>query len=166
MKNAQAEKRAGTPGKAATEGGRRPSGVAAFPGVRIDESKQAKPDPEVRETIPRRRFAARYKLRILAECDACTEHGQLGALLRREGLYHSHIKNWRKQRDKGALDALSKKRGRKQKPKNPLADKCAALERKNRKLENELRKARIIVEYQKKMAELLAEPEEDTGMSS
>ncbi|MCP3668758.1 MAG: hypothetical protein GY696_40790, partial [Gammaproteobacteria bacterium] len=107
------------------------------------------------------RFSAQYKMRILTEADACSERGQLGALLRREGLYYSHVADWRRQRDKGAFDALSKKRGRKQHPKNPLSAKYAALERRNRKLEDELRKARIIIEYQKKMAELLEDLEED-----
>jgi len=161
MKKAQGDARVGTPGKAATEGSRRLSGVAAFPGVRIE----AMSDPEVLETIPRRRFSAQYKLRILTEADACTERGQLGALLRREGLYYSHVADWRRQRSRGAFDALSKKRGRKQNLKNPLSAKYAVLERRNRKLEDELRKARIIIEYQKKMAELLGDMEEDPESS-
>ena len=76
------------------------------------------PDPELAEKAKRRRFSARYKLEILQAADACTKHGEVGALLRREGLYTSHLSAWRKQRDEGALHALSKSRGR---PKsNPL----------------------------------------------
>lgn len=70
------------------------------------------PDPELVEKAKRRRFSARYKLRILQEAEACTKHGELGALLRREGLYTSHLSAWRKQRDEGALQALGKSRGR------------------------------------------------------
>ncbi|MCP4166613.1 MAG: transposase [Chloroflexi bacterium] len=68
------------------------------------------PDPQVEAKGKRRRFSARYKLRILAEADNCTERGEVGALLRREGLYSSHLTEWRKQRDRGALEGL---RGRK-----------------------------------------------------
>src|SRR5215475_15375825 len=85
-------------------------------------------DSEV--TLPRRRrFSAEFKLRILAEADACTEPGEVGALLRRHGLYSSHLTEWRRQRDKGTLAALApKKRGRKAAAKNPLAAEVARLE--------------------------------------
>ena len=73
-----------------------------------------RPNPEVPERAKRRRFSAEYKLRILQEADRCGS-GDLGALLRREGLYSSHLVTWRRQRDEGALSALSKKRGRKAK---------------------------------------------------
>src|SRR3972149_11284266 len=80
------------------------------------------PSPEVPEKARRRRFEAAYKLRILAEADRCAAAGQLGELLRREGLYSSHLTSWRKQRDAGALEALApKQRGRKPKRKDPLA---------------------------------------------
>jgi transposase len=68
------------------------------------------PDPEVSEKAKRRRFSAEYKLAILREVDACTEPGQIGALLRRERLYSSHQVDWRRQRDGGALRALARKR--------------------------------------------------------
>jgi len=138
-------------------GGRRPTGASPFTGATDKLQEASPPATEVMETIPRRTFSAQYKLRILQEADACG-HGQLGAMLRREGLYYSHIKDWRKQRDSGALEALSKKRGRKKTVKNPLAAENARLEKENRQLEDELRKARIIIEYQKKMADLLGEP--------
>ena len=114
------------------------------------------PDPEVPEKKRRRKFTAKYKLSILAEADMCVEPGQLGALLRREGLYSSHLTTWRRQREEGLLDALSpKKRGRKKKPKNPLADKVARLEKVNRRLQQKLKQAELIIEAQKKMSEIL-----------
>ena len=107
-----------------TEGVRRTTGVTPIGG------RLKAPDPEVVEKKARRRFTAQYKLRILEEADACTASGQIGGLLRREGLYFSNLTTWRRQRDEGQLRALSpKKRGRKQKPKNPLAERVAQLER-------------------------------------
>ncbi len=114
------------------------------------------PDPEVPENKPRRKLTAKYKLRILAEADACNQSGQIGALLRREGLYSSSLTTWRRQRKKGLLQAMTpKKRGRKQKQKNPLAKDVARLENENRRLQLKLRKAELIIEAQKKMAEIL-----------
>ena len=114
------------------------------------------PDPEVPEKKARRRFTAKYKLQILQEADACSEPGQLGALLRREGLFSSNLATWRKQRDEGLLNALSpKKRGRKEKEKNPLAQKVAELEKENERLRKKLKKAEIIIDVQKKISEIL-----------
>jgi transposase-like protein len=114
------------------------------------------PDPEVPEKRPRRKFTAKYKLRILAEADVCTQPGQMGALLRREGLYSSNLTTWRQQREKGILQAMTpKKRGRKQKVKNPLAKKIALLEKDNLRLQRKLKKADLIIEAQKKMSEIL-----------
>jgi transposase-like protein len=88
---------------------------------RVSEVEREIPSVEVPEKPVRRRFSAEYKLRILAEADSCTESGQLGELLRREGLFSSHLSTWRRQRDEGALAGLTpKRRGRKAKPKNPL----------------------------------------------
>ncbi len=88
--------------------------------------KRKSPTTEVSEKPVRRRFTAEYKLRILAEADRCTEPGQIGELQRREGLYSSHLCNWRKQRDEGVLAGLTpKRRGRKTKTKNPLAEENA-----------------------------------------
>lgn len=116
-----------------------------------------KPDPEVSsEPKPRRRFTAAYKLRILQKADACTEPGQIGALLRREGIYSSNLTNWRKQREKGILDSLApKKRGRKQMEKNPLSDAVAKLQKENQRLKDKLNKAEMIIEVQKKISEIL-----------
>jgi transposase-like protein len=108
------------------------------------------PDPEVMEKKPRRIFTGAYKLRILEEADACTKPGEIGALLRREGLYSSHLTTWRRQRDEGLLDALSpKKRGCKPAPVNPLARRVAELERENQKLRDRIKKAQTIIEVQK-----------------
>ena len=112
-----------------------------------------KVDPEVKAKPERRRFTAEYKLRILEEADACTENGQIGALLRREGLYSSNLTHWRQQRAEGALLALTpKKRGPKP---DPLAEENAALRRRIDRLEKELKRAETIIEVQKKLSELL-----------
>lgn len=120
----------------------------------------ASPDPEV---VPkkgkRRRFSAEYKRRILDEADACTDRGEVGALLRREGLYSSHLASWRKQREQGTLAALSsKKRGRKGRERNPLEKRVRELEKEKARLEREAEKQRIIIEYQKKASEILGMP--------
>jgi transposase-like protein len=127
-------------------------------------------DPEVPEKARRRRFTAEYKLRILEQADACTEPGKIGELLRREGLYSSHLSAWRKQRREGSLRGLSpRKRGRKRRPKNPLAKKVTQLERENRALQERLRQAEVIIDVQKKVSQILGIPlatPEDTESSS
>ncbi len=138
-----------------SEGVRRATGEDPSAGDRPSVSGSP-PDPEVPEKKPRRRFTAKYKLRVLAEADSCTKSGQLGALLRREGLYSSNLTTWRRQRDEGLLHALSpKKRGPKKKEQNPLAKKVAQLERENRRLHKKLHHADLIIEAQKKMSEIL-----------
>ena len=112
-----------------------------------------KVDPEVNAKPERRQFSAEYKRRILEEADACTEAGQIGALLRREGLYSSNLTHWRQQRAEGFLNALSPiKRGPKP---DPLADENAALRRRIERLEAELKRAETIIEVQKKLSGLL-----------
>ena len=104
----------------------------------------------------RRRFSDAYKLRVLEEADRCTEPGEVGQLLRREGLYSSHLTAWRKARRNGALRGLaSKKRGAKPKPRNLLEPKVRRLEAKVERLEEELRKAHTILDVQEKVAGLL-----------
>lgn len=138
-----------------TEGARRATGVPSNAGD-IASSIILHPDPEVSEKKPRRRFSAAYKLRIIKEYDACSKPGEIGSLLRREGLYSSHINSWVRQRDKGALSGLSpKKRGRKVEKINPLAKEIASLERENKKLSHKLKQAETIIEVQKKLSELL-----------
>ena len=117
------------------------------------------PSPEVLEKPVRRRFAVEYKMRILAEADACSEPGMLGELLRREGLYSSHLSMWRRLRDEGVLAGLTpKRRGRKAKPKNPLADEATRLGRENDRLKEQLRQAELIIDVQKKVSEMLSIP--------
>ena len=114
------------------------------------------PDPEVVARAKRRRFSAEYKLRILEEAEACSERGQIGSLLRREGLYSSHLTTWRQQREQGQLEALSAKRwGRKPSVDESLAKELAALKRANQRLENRLQQAETIIEVQKKLSGLL-----------
>jgi len=123
------------------------------------ENSKAPPSPEVAEKPVRRRFTVEEKSRILDEADACTEAGQLGELLRREGIYSSYLTSWRRQRAQGAQAGLTpKRRGRKGKPKNPLADEVARLQRKNNRLEKKLRQAELIIDVQKKVSEILGIP--------
>ena len=113
------------------------------------------PDPEVTPRARRRTFSAAYKARILAEADACTERGEIGALLRREGLYSSHLSNWRRQREAGELQNLTdKKRGRKPALDSKEAE-IARLERENARLQKQLEQAELIIAAQKKLAEAL-----------
>jgi len=113
------------------------------------------PDPEVPEKAVRRTFTAKYKRRILQEADLCREPGQIGALLRREGLYSSNLTTWRRQVEQGTLAALSpKKRGPKEKKPDPSVCRIAELEKEKQKLEHKLRQAELIIEAQKKIAEL------------
>ena len=118
----------------------------------------APPDPEVFEQGRRRVFSAKYKLRILQEADACVEPGEIGALLRREGLYSSHLTSWRRQRDEGALRAMSSKRRGPKPRKNPLAKQVQQLERENARLRQKLEQAETIIAIQKKVAALLGNP--------
>jgi len=119
------------------------------------------PDPELAERATRRRFTAEYKLAILREADACTRPGEVGALLRREGLYSSHLATWRKQRDAGAIKALSRPRGRK--PTDGRDAQIAALERRAERAETELAKARKVIEVQGNVSALLGELLEPRG---
>ena len=114
------------------------------------------PDAEVVARPSRRQFTAEYRVRILEEADRCADRGEVGRLLRREGLYSSHLANWRKARREGALAGLSpKKRGRKPVEANHLAPKVRRLEAKVRRLEKELAAAHTILDVQGKVAGLL-----------
>jgi len=116
-----------------------------------------RPDSEVPAKARRRRFSAQYKKKILEEADGCKGRpGAIGALLRREGLYSSHLTTWRKQKEKAELDGLApKKRGRKAKPINPLARKVRELESETRRLQKQLDRAETIISFQKKLSEML-----------
>lgn len=113
-------------------------------------------NPEVNEKPVRRRFSPDYKLRILGEADACSEPGQLGELLRREGLYSSHLTTWRRLREEGSLQSLApKKRGRKAQRHDAATQELEQLRRENRWLVERLRQAETIIEVQKKVSEIL-----------
>jgi transposase len=144
-----------------TEGGRSPTGVppaTAAAGVRALGNGKRGPDPAVSERPVRRRFTAEYKLRVLREADS-SEPGQLGALLRREGLYASHLTAWRKQRNEGTRAGLTpKRRGRKASPDALLIAENDRLQRENQQLTAKLRQAETILEVQKKLSEILGMP--------
>jgi transposase-like protein len=129
----------------------------------------AVPDAEVRTLAKRRQFNAAYKLSVLEEADRCTSSGAIGALLRREGLYSSHLTTWRREREAGALEALGRRRGRRARF-TPEQQRIAALEAKTARLARELEQARAIIDVQKKLCTLLglptAEPIEDSGSES
>ena len=114
------------------------------------------PDPEVPEKAGRRRFTAEYKLRILQEADHCRDTNGIGSLLRREGLYSSHLSKWRQQRQEGSLSALApRKRGRPADKPHPDTKRLAQVEREKRHLERRLRQAEALLELQKKVSEIL-----------
>jgi len=115
----------------------------------------APPDPELVERPQRRRFTAEYKLAVLREADGLSRPGEIGALLRREGLYSSHLSTWRGQREEGSLEALSRPRGRK--PTDPLAAENAELRRRLTRSESELEKARRVIAVQGNVCALLGE---------
>jgi len=124
--------------------------MGAMEGVESSSS-----EVEVMAKPTRRRYTAEYKLRILREAGVCSARGELGALLRREGLYSSNLTAWRKQREQGELQGLSRKRGPAPKEKNPLVDKVRVLERENARLKRRAERAEGLVELQKKVSEIL-----------
>ena len=144
-------------------------GVRRPPARPVDESPQGTasprpavivpPDPEVVATPTRRRFTAVEKLRILKLADACTVVGSLGALLRAEGLYSSHLTTWRRQRTEGVLSALTpQKRGRKVSAQHPLRAENETLRKENARLSTRLKQAELIIDVQKKVSEILGIP--------
>lgn len=135
-------------------------GAGSRPDEALENGARRRPDPEVPAKPKRRRFTAEYKLRILEEIDRAGPGGG-GAVLRREGLYSSHLTEWRRARRDGSLQALSRKRGRKPKPANPLQKKVDRLERELARAQEELRKAHIIIDVQGKVAGLLGVTPED-----
>jgi transposase-like protein len=158
------EERAGERSEPDLDGGApagAPGGAGADPGI---------PDPEVTPKARRRQFTARYKLEILEAVDAARGAGEIGVILRREGLYSSHLTKWRLQRKEGALGALGpRRRGPAPEPKNPLAGRVAELERENRRLTGRLAQAEAILGIQKKVSELLGirlDPPESNGRPS
>lgn len=135
-----------------TPGARRATGVSSpSAGVAVAIT----PDPEVVEQASRRRFTAKYKLQVLEEADRCAP-GEIGALLRREGLYSSHLTTWRRQREAGALAALTpRQRGRKGHAVDAQGTRVVELEREVERLRQRLLQAETIIEVQKKVSLLL-----------
>ena len=135
------------------------STAAAAESTTLANDQADRPDPEVPEKAQRRRFSIAYKLRILGEADHCSQPGEIGALLRREGLYSSQLTTWRKQRQEGTLSVLSpRKRGRKPVPENSLTGRVTELERENVHLRQKLTQFQTIIEIQKKISGLLGIP--------
>ena len=125
------------------------------------KAKEIISETEVVEKAKRRQYSAEYKQRILREAETCRATGEIGALLRREGLYSSHLTTWRRQYERGELEGLSpQKRGPKA---DPQAIELGKLERENERLRERLRKAELIIEVQKKVSQILgvALPESD-----
>jgi transposase len=128
-------------------------------------ASDAAPDPEVRAVAKRRQFNAAYKLSVLEEADRCSSTGAIGALLRREGLYSSHLTVWRREREAGALAALARRRGRKA-VLSAEQKRLASLQADNARLRRELEQARTIIEVQKKLCTLLGLPTAASAESS
>jgi len=117
--------------------------------------KTVVPNPEVPEKASRRSYTAEYKRLILKEAEVCKERGQVGALLRREGLYSSNLTAWRHQVERGTLDALSsKKRDPKPRKPDPSVRRITEQEKEIQKLHAKLKKAELIIDAQKKIAEI------------
>ena len=137
------------------EGARRATGISPSSAAAAPPAS----DPEVLEKPKRRRFTAQYKQQILDEAAQCTAPGEIGALLRREGLYSSHLTTWRRQHDSGALAGLTPhQRGRKANPRAAEARRLAELEQENERLRQQLQQAQTIIEVQKKLSSLLGIP--------
>ena len=138
-------------------------------GASAASAAAAAPDPEVRAVAARRQFSAAYKLSVLEEVDRASDAGAIGALLRREGLYSSHLSSWRRERRQGALAGLSRVRGRKAKL-TPEQRRSAELESRCARLERELSQARALIDIQKKLCTLLGVPtaasEQNIGIES
>jgi transposase-like protein len=121
----------------------------------IEKETNERPDPEIK-VAPRKRFSAKEKLRILEEVDACTEPGEIGALVRQEGIYFSYLSRWRRARDRGQLDGLNgKKRGRRKTADEELTQEVVSLRRENERLRTRLKQAEMIIDVQKKLSQIL-----------
>jgi transposase-like protein len=116
-----------------------------------------RPDPEVVVDAKRRRFTAAYKQRVLAAADGAAGHGGIGALLRREGLYSSHLVTWRRERQAGILTGLTPRTRGPKPTRSPQDEEIRQLRAANQRLTEDLRKATIVIDVQKKLAALLDE---------
>jgi len=154
MKTSQFESLTGVRGAAEAEGARRATGGSADEAVAAGVSGTA-PDPEVSDKPKRRRFTAEYKRKFLKQADACRA-GELGALLRREGVYSSSLTAWRSARDRGELAGLApKKRGPKTQMPDPRDRELAAKDREIARLSARAERAEALIEVQKKLSEIL-----------
>ena len=141
------------------EGAPRATGISSTVALRGSGVKAVVPNPEVPEKASRRSYTAEYKRLILREAELCKEQGQIGALLRREGLYYSNLTAWRRQVERGTLDALSsKKRGPQARKPDPSVRRIAEQEKEIQKLRARLRKAELIIDAQKKIAAIFQLP--------
>lgn len=132
------------------------SNPAGFDTPTAEAGGVSKHDPEVVARAVRRRFTAAYKQQILAETDAAQDHGAIGRILRREGLYSSHLGKWRKARENSERAALEpQKRGPKPAPVNPLEAELTKVKRENAQLIKKLRTAELMIDLQKKVSEIL-----------
>jgi len=132
--------------------------VSSTPGVEVADVYPEDPSPEVTVPLKRQRRTAAYKLRMLLAADACERRGDLGALLRQAGLYHSDLANWRKQKAQGLLNGSPASRARRSDPEFVESmKKQIELSRENRELRRQLGRAKLIIEIQKKAALLLGE---------
>jgi len=133
------------------------SGATGKPGA--DSGAASRPDPEVVAKAKRRTYTAEYKQRILEEAEAAAAtRGAVGALLRREGLYSSLLATWRRERASGIREALTPQRRGPKSKRNPFEEENQKLRRQNARLTEDLRKAQIIIDVQKKVAALLGNP--------
>ena len=143
------------------EGARRATGIPCMAATAQGDHSMpnlladSPPNPEVCEKAIRRRFTTEYKLSILRQADQCRNPGDLGVLLRREGLYSSHLTTWRRQRENGLEP---KKRGRKPNPNHPLQDENTRLRKENVRLQKRLKRAELIIDIQKKISQMLGIP--------
>jgi transposase len=146
----------GEPGEPQRAGG---VGTTAALVVPVSPAGTLPANPEVVAKATRRRFPVDYKFKFLEQADRCQDSGQLGALLRREGLYHSNLQLWRRQREHGILNGLTpRKRGRKPDAQSQLVEENEQLKRQNQRLSKRLQQAEIIIEFQKKLSEALGIP--------
>ncbi len=135
------------------------NGISSASPVAPAQPAPLRPDPEVVANAKRRSFTAEYKLRLLAEADAAAaQPGAIGALQRREGLYSSHLVTWRRERQAGILKGLMPRQRGPQSKRNPQDEERHRLRRQNQRLTEELRKAAIVIDVQKKVGALLGWP--------
>lgn len=130
---------------------------AKEPKPEVSAEPSSHPNPEVKSNNnpKRRNYTASYKLKILTEAEQCSKDGELGALLRREGLYSSHLNTWKRQRERGILSGLTQKRGKKKQEITSLLKEKQKLERENKRLKAQLDKASLIIDFQKKTSQML-----------